>query len=570
MTNVNTAIPAATARRLVILAFLLRGIFYCVEQPIWEGFDEWAHFGYVQSLAQHGHLPSRTEAVSDMLRRSVELAPLSASAAEYSRESLTHDAFWRLSTEERLTRERQLEGLSPSYRGTGSHQVLREYEAQQPPLYYLILAPVYLCLRHASLATQVLTLRFVSLLISAIGIVLCYKLALQIPASRRAAMPILVLVASWPAFLINVSRIGNDVLALTLGAAFMLSLFSIVLGAPKLRDWVVTGVLLGAALLAKSYMLALVPLLPVVALIEARRCRSWRSLPWKGLLVAFAFAGLVAGWWYTGNYRATGTLSGEQIDAAAAHVGFVGKLTAVRSIKWLSVLDAAATTHIWTGGWSFLTVRSWMDRTFECLAIIAGLGLVVLAAHISRKSYCRGFGSRDACFFLVVCAYALFCSALVYFAIVVYITYGTSVVLGWYLYAIAGVEAVLLASGFTGLVGTRRAAGCVAAVAVLASAFDLYTVHFVSVPYYTGLTAHLPSGFVASFHPLATLRGIGLSGVFARLAVGKPAALAPPVLITLWTGYVCATSGLFAYSFATMKRAFSCQREQQRAHSQAV
>jgi len=37
--------------------------------------------------------------------------------------------------------------------------------------------------------------------------------------------------------------------------------------------------------------------------------------------VAFAFAGLMAGWWYVGTCRATRTLSGEQIAAAAAHFG---------------------------------------------------------------------------------------------------------------------------------------------------------------------------------------------------------------------------------------------------------
>src|SRR5439155_24526376 len=84
-----------------------------------------------------------------------------------------------------------------------------------------------------------------------------------------------------------------------------------------------------------------------------------------------------------------------------------------------------------------------------------------------------------------------------------------------YLYPVAGVEAVLLASGFTGLVGAHRTAGCVAAVAALACAFDLYTIHFVSVPFYTGLTAHLHSGLIASFHPAAALRDIGLADVFA-------------------------------------------------------
>jgi hypothetical protein len=538
-----------------------------VEQPIWEGFDEWAHFGYIQHLAQYGHPPSRTEPVSDALRRSVELAPVSASAAEYSLGSLTHDAFWRLSPEERLIRERELRELRASYtRASGGNHILRQYEAQQPPLYYLLLAPVYFTLKDSSLPAQIYALRFVSLLISAPGIFLCYKLALQVPPSRRAAIPILLLLASWPGFLVDVCRIGNDVLALTLGSAFILCLFRIFRGDSKLRDWTLAGTVLGATLLTKSYMLALVPLLPLVGLMEALRCRSRLATAARGLLVAFALAGFVAGWWYVGAYRATGTVSGEQIDAAA-HIGLFGKFAAVWSIKWLRVLDSAATTHIWTGGWSFLTVKSWMYRVFECLATLAGAGLIALAVRLSRKVYHRGLRIGDACFFLVACAYSLFCFALAYFAVVVYLTRAISTTLGWYLYAIAGAEAVLLASGFTGLLGTRRAAGCVAAVAALACTFDLYTVHFVSVPYYTGLTVHLHSGFVASLHPAAALRDIGLAGVFVRLAANKPAAFAPSVLAALWVGYLCATSGLLAYSGAIIKQTFFPNREAQSTRS---
>jgi hypothetical protein len=266
-------------------------------------------------------------------------------------------------------------------------------------------------------------------------------------------------------------------------------------------------------------------------------------------------AGLMAGWWYVGAWRATGTFSGEQIDAAAARFGLSGKLAALWSVNWLRVLDSAATTHIWTGGWSFLTVRSWMYRVFEFPAIAAGAGLIALAARLSGRVYRRALGVGDACFSLAACAYLLFCVGLAYYAIVVYITRGISTALGWYLYGIAGAEAVLLASGFTGLLGTRRAAGCVAAAAVLASTLDLYTVHFLSVPYYAGLTAHLPSGFLATFHP-ASLRAIGLTGVFARMAVNKPAGLGPSALAALWIGYLCATAGLLAYSAAIIKNAF--------------
>src|SRR5438309_248236 len=36
---------------LVWIAFVTRGLFYCVQQPMWEGYDEWAHFAYIQHVA---------------------------------------------------------------------------------------------------------------------------------------------------------------------------------------------------------------------------------------------------------------------------------------------------------------------------------------------------------------------------------------------------------------------------------------------------------------------------------------------------------------------------------------
>ncbi|MDQ6679256.1 MAG: hypothetical protein M3Z09_18390 [Acidobacteriota bacterium] len=69
-------------KRVVLLAavwsaFFLRGLFYCVQQPMWEGYDEWAHFAYVQHIAETGTLPLRTEAISMQVQQSLQLAPLS-------------------------------------------------------------------------------------------------------------------------------------------------------------------------------------------------------------------------------------------------------------------------------------------------------------------------------------------------------------------------------------------------------------------------------------------------------------------------------------------------------------
>ena len=388
------------------------------------------------------------------------------------------------------------------------------------------------------------------------------------PASRYAGLAILVLLASWPGFLVDVCRIGNDVLALTLGSACMLSSFGVLRQGSKLRDWSLAGVILGATLLAKSYMLAIVPLLPLLVVIETRRSRSRLLSSCKGLLIAVSFAVLIAGWWYLKTYRATGTLSGEQLDAASAQFGLMAKLAALHKIKWLRVLDSIATTHIWTGGWSFLGVRSWMYRIFECAAIIAGVGLIALAAQRFQKFLHGTSVCWSGRLLLCVWVYSFFCAGLAYFAVDVYLSAGISTALGWYLYAVFGIEGVLLASGFAGLFGTRRAAGCIAVIAALACAFDLYTMNFVSAPYYAGLTAHSHSGNLTAFDPLLKLRGAGLRDAFARLAINKP--FSPLVLVILWVGYLCATCGLLAYSVVTINRVFYPDRKVRRNHSHAV
>jgi hypothetical protein len=277
-------------------------------------------------------------------------------------------------------------------------------------------------------------------------------------------------------------------------------------------------------------------------------------------MLALMLVSLMAGWWYVRTWLATRTLSGEQIDAAATQFGLAGRLGAIRSINWLRVFDSAAATHIWTGGWSFLGVRSWMYRVFELLALVSGAGLAALAGRLAHHGYHRRFGNGDARFSLAACAYVLFCSGLGYFAVVVYLTRGISTALGWYLYGTAGAEAALLGCGFAGLFGARRAVGCVATMAVLASALDLYTVHFVSMPYYSGIIAHTSSGRLATFH-ISSLQGIGLSGLFARLAMNEPRGVGAPLVAALWTGYLCATAVLAVCSAAVLNRAFLPRRK---------
>ena len=121
-----------------------------------------------------------------------------------------------------------------------------------------------------------------------------------------------------------------------------------------------------------------------------------------------------------------------------------------------------------------------------------------------------------------------------YFSLTTFLAMHISAGVGWYLNAIVVVEAVLFACAGTGLAGVRRAGVFVATAALLALALDLYTVHFLLGPYYTGLIRHRPSGALEAFH-IGYLSRIGIQEYFRRLTP-----------LWLWMAYLCANFALAA------------------------
>jgi hypothetical protein len=88
----------------------------------------------------------------------------------------------------RLTaRYRRPEGLPPA--------VQRQYEGQQPPLYYAVLALPYMISRNWPLPAQVMWLRVVSMMLASTTIPLAYGIARQTAAARSAALAVIAFLA---------------------------------------------------------------------------------------------------------------------------------------------------------------------------------------------------------------------------------------------------------------------------------------------------------------------------------------------------------------------------------------
>ncbi|MEQ1884643.1 MAG: DUF2142 domain-containing protein [Bryobacteraceae bacterium] len=508
-----------------ILLFLARGTFYCFLQPLWEGYDEWAHVAFIHAIATTGHLPARADPIPSEIADSLAATPEPYSA-EPPPQSLTRDQFWRLTDAERADR------LQHPPRG-GS---LFQYEAQQPPLYYVLLALPYRVVWGLPVSARVLFLRLLSLALAALVLPLAWRIALGVFPTDAGARSAVLLLVAMPGLFVDLARVANDSLAIVCCAAVIFCAQQAA-GACTLRPWLWLGAALGAALLAKAYALALVPMLPLAAAIAWIRRPSSRHTTRQGSLAAFAVAMLIAGWWYLQTWWITGSLSGEQLQAAAAGIPFAQKWSALFALPWRSVIDSAAYTHIWLSGWSFLSLRSWMYRVFEAAALLAAIGIILRARRILRTGKVLGTGR----IFLASSACLLLAIGLLFHSFEIFLAKGIAAGIGWYFYAIAAAEPAVALAGYAAIFGPRAASRAIANVALLFLALDLYTVHLIQAPYYAGLTAHATTGSIRAFHWSDLAQAGGLTSIVPRLAAFSPSGPSPLALALSWTAYAAAT-----------------------------
>lgn len=525
------------------LCFLARGLFYSSVIPLWEGWDEYAHFAYVQQLALGHALPRQTDVMSEEIDRSLQLVPVSQSVARENPTLATHDTWWQLPAAERQRREERLHRLDAALAGVAAASGRRQYEAQQPPLAYTLLAPVYWLTQSQPLLVRAWILRLFDVLIAALCIPLAYAIVLEVSRGVKWALLAAALVASFPEFLLSASRVSNEPVASVLGGlVLLLTLRLLAKPAPRWRDAAALGAALGLALLAKVYLLSLLPAVALVLVLplphgrrseqQAFSSRVRRRAAAMGSVLAVA--GAIAGWWYWRNWMATGVVSGIGIDAQAQALGTGGLLAATAKLSWWRVLDGMIVTHAWCANWSFLMVRSWMYRVYAAGAAVL---LAAVTVEVARKRP----GSEDVRRGALVAAifFAAVVGALLYHSVILFRLTGDAIGIAWYLYGMVAAEATLAAIAFRRL-ALARAGGLAAPAAVVGlTLLDFFGAHCYMLPYYAGMLRRSASGALRAFD-LRTADAATVDRIFANLAVNKPAFIGAGALRWLWAAYVLA------------------------------
>ncbi len=369
-------------RTLLVAYALVNAVLYSLLLPLWEGFDEPFHFGYVQQLANGQGFPDAlTAQLSRETGDSLLLAPGSEAVKQNLPQVTSYSEYFTWPPARRSEVRRQLDAIPSLLRWQPSEFL--NYEAHQPPLAYLLLAFPERLLSGVSLPVRVAILRIIAAIAGALLLLtgaqqLFSQLGLPEPYLTIALFCLLSSQMLWA----TIAHVANDWLAVPIAVWLLVALNRFGNRAGH-RTAAIAALILGAGLLTKAYFLAFLPLL--IGLY------AWRK-QWKDLAIASVILCGLAGPWYARNFVRYGVFTGTQESRAG--IGLPDVLRAAPSLHWPAVIWSSLRGSLWTGNNTFSTLSA---ATLDL--IIAGsvlaLLLFALSSHTSLEwitlSYCALF-----------------------------------------------------------------------------------------------------------------------------------------------------------------------------------
>ncbi len=446
--------PKTTASRPVewlILAvmvpiYLVIAALYAIKTPAWQIPDEPAHYNYVAQVVKTGAIPS--------------LQPGDWNSAYL--ESIKSQKFAPVALGDQLGNVR--------------------YEDHQPPLFYLLEAPVY-----ALTGGSLIAMRLFSVLIGAGVIVIAFLIVRTLfPAQSYVALATAGFIAFLPQHVAMMAGVDNDSLAeLLIGLTTLACI--VYLGGEKSdapakirRQLLLIGVLLGLALVTKATAYLLVGI--VIATIGLRALRE--RPPLGKVIVALAYAATPAltlgGFWWLHNFGVYGFpdfLGLRRHDAVV--IGQARTADLIAKVGLSSTLSEAVQTTFH----SFWGQFGWMGVLLPAniyAALVVFTALIVIGAVIAAVRFRRRLSAvqRDGVVILGVLALAAL-------AEIIYYNLSFEQFQGRYLYpGLIGI-AFFFAVGLIGwlsLIPLRTVRWGAVAVMLAFALFDIYALFRVILP----------------------------------------------------------------------------------------
>ena len=287
---------SATMPLLAFAAALVPAAAVALAQPVWSRVDEAQHFDFIVQLA-HGTWP-----IADQTTLRPETVRIMDRTGIYRWFQPNGDAQPTDTAPSTFRQPPADMPIAARSQWFWRHIWYFSYESFQPPLYYLLMAPLYLAgSAAAGPLAAIYLLRLVNALMVAALAPAAWLLARELlPGRLGFAIAATAAAVAIPGLLVNLTQVTNDTLAALLGTVLVLLAVRFLRTGYTVPKAIVLGVLLGAALLTKLTVAGLVPALVVGVLAAplARRAGGRALARHAGLAaIALAVAGVLLAPW---------------------------------------------------------------------------------------------------------------------------------------------------------------------------------------------------------------------------------------------------------------------------------
>ncbi len=291
---------------------------------------------------------------------------------------------------------------------------------------------------HASDRVAFLLLRLCSVALGAANVAAVLALARPLLPGRWHLLPS-IFVATLPQFLFMSAAVNNDSLANLLATLCLLQAMRLLRAPDRRRDYLLLGILLGLALLAKKTALFLLPGLALLLGYVAYRRRGRLAWITVSAVVMLGSALLLSGWFFVRNQLLYGDLLGTQMERATLAV-LVQEKSLDSAYFRTQFVNELFPSFVGRFGWMQVPLPSAVYWFY-------GLLLGASAAGVASAVWARRFPAAPAALAVV---FGLSCFA----GIIAYnLTYSQPQ--GRFLFPVLSLLAVLLAAGLRELLQPR-------------------------------------------------------------------------------------------------------------------
>ena len=420
---------------------------------MWEGFDEPAHFAYVQHIVENKELPTVNSTISNEVWYTMDKLPLNTYLADRGK---FYAPFWSsFNLTQSKIDQNTISNIPTIERTRGSGGI---WEAQLPPMAHLVQVPIYLLFYNQDILVRAYALRIFSVLVTALAIFISYRTIALIFKDYFMRLGSLMFMVFNPMFTMDISRVNNEFFTILEFSLFLYLITKFLKEKPSIKLCLSIGLVIGFGLLTKQTFIAAFFLVPIFVWLKCWQTKNnssknkWISfLKNTGMILAVTI--IISIWWYYDKIK-SGNFSG----ITALHPLTVHDyITGFFQISWYNYYQQFFGNFWGAFGWNFnYPPYPYMEVVeIACIGSTIGLGILIL-----RKLYHKRlqiiYDWRYQCIFVMFLSIIIIILGQSFLNIQFYKIYGFYFTNGWYLFIALTAISILFMLGFKSLIFNFR------------------------------------------------------------------------------------------------------------------